>query len=124
MPTQPVHDLVAEKMCHQIRELQEAMIRLEADRVRIDHNREVIDVRMEEREKALVIQARLNEVHFESLNNVGKRLMEMQALNVHTEVYRVQHAGLEQKLDVVTRMVWVGAGAIMALQFLLHYFVK
>ena len=117
-------DLVATKMSHQIQELQAALIRVEADRVRIDHNREVIEVRMEEREKALVIQARLNEVHFESLNNVGKRLMEMQALNVHTEVYRVQHAALEQKVDVVTRMVWVGCGAVMALQFLLHYFVK
>lgn len=111
-------------MCREIQELQQTLIRLEADKVRIDHNREVIEIRLEEREKALVIQTRLNELHFEALNNVGKRLMEMQGLNVHAEVYRVQQAALEAKVEVVTRMVWVGAGAVMAFQFLLHYFVK
>lgn len=111
-------------MCNEVRDLQAAMIRLEADKVRLDHLREIMDVKLEEREKALVIQTRLDELHFTALNNTAKRLMDMQKDNIQAEVYRVQHAALEAKVEVVTRMVWVGCGAVMALQFLLHYFVK
>jgi len=107
-----------------IRQLQMAVIRLEEGRQRLDHLREVLDLRLAAAERALDLQATVYDEHLDRLNHAAERLDTMQAKCVQTDVYRVQHAAIEAKIDMIQRLVFIGVGVVAALQFALHYFTK
>ena len=101
-----------------------AVIRLEENRIRADHFREVLDLRLDAADKALSVQSQEYARRLLELNHAAERLAAMTERFVKADVYSVQHANLESKVDTISRLVFIGIGVIMAVQFLLHYLVK
>ena len=88
---------------------------------RFEHLREVLELRIASADRALALQSVEYQRRLDELNHAAERMAAMRATFVDVNVYRVQHAMLEQKVDTVTRLVFIGVGAVAALQLALHY---
>ena len=91
---------------------------------RFQHLREILELKIEAADRALVIQGTEYQRRLAELNHAADRLHALTEQFVKSEVYRVQHANLESKVDTISRLVFIGIGVIMAVQFLLHYLVR
>lgn len=67
----------------------------------IDHLREVMDLKFENSEKALRLQASEYERHLSNLNNEAKQLKEMQATYLPRELWNTEHKAI---VSIVTSM--------------------
>jgi len=91
---------------------------------RFAHLEHIMDLRIQAADKALIVQATEYQRRLAELNHAAERLLTAQEKFVNADIYRVQHAALETKVDIVMRLVFVGVGAVAALQVLLHFIVK
>ena len=71
--------------------------------------------------EALKIQAAEYERRLDILNGEAERLRQMQATYLPREVYDTQHESLEQRLEVVTKFMYVGIGLAIAIEIILRF---
>ncbi len=102
---------------------------------RLAHLREVMDLRIQAADKALVMQAAEYQRRLDELNHAAQRLTAMQERFVSSDVYRVEHralmdhmeradAALTKDVKALEKLVWGIAGTMGMLQLLAHFFFK
>lgn len=79
-------------------------------------------------EKALAMQAKEYERRLADLNHEADQLKSMQGTYVQKSIYEIQRTALEEKLEGKinqnSRLLYIGIGIVMALEFVLRVFVK
>jgi len=88
------------------------------------HLRELLQTKIDSQEKALTLQAKEYERRLADLNHEAQRLRTMQETYVPREVYEVHIKEINQKIDLVQKMVFVGFGVILAIEFYFKYLVS
>ena len=91
---------------------------------RFEQLRELVELKLASADRALALQSAEYQRRLLELNHAAERLQAMTEKFVKADVYSVQHANLENKVDTLSRLVFIGIGVIMAVQFLLHYLVR
>ncbi len=102
---------------------------------RLDHLREVFELKLAAEDRALVLQAGEYQRRLDELNHAAQRLTVMQEKFVSSDVYRVEHralmdhmdrayAVLTKELKALEKLVWGIAGTMGMLQLLAHFFFK
>jgi hypothetical protein len=71
--------------------------------------------------EALSLQAREYERRLQDLNGEAGRLQEMQQTYLEKNVYEIGHRYLTERLDSVTKLVYIGLGAVLAIELLLKF---
>ena len=84
--------------------------------------REYFDVKFELQERALTLQAEEYRRRLSDLNNEAERLRVMQTTYLPREVYESNHSGVVNKIEALEKIVFVGLGIAITLQFVLHFF--
>ena len=91
------------------------------DEQTVKHLREIVDIKFEENEKALKIQAQEYERRLEALNGEAERLRQMQTTYLPRELYSIEHKELVKKIDNLQMIVYVGMGILLTVQFVLRF---
>ena len=87
----------------------------------VNHLKEILDIKIENAEKALTLQATEYHRRLNDLNGEAKRLREMQASYVSREIYDVQHSELLKKVETNQKLIFIGMGIMLAIEFLLKF---
>lgn len=64
------------------------------------------------------------EKRLEGMNEFRDTLRDQASKFITREEYEAKHRQLDDKISTVQKIVWVGIGITLALQFLLRFFVK
>jgi hypothetical protein len=76
---------------------------------------------MSANEIALGLQAKEYERRLDGLNHETERIKNIQTTYMPKEVYEQKHALLEVKIENLQRLVYIGLGIILTVEFLLKY---
>lgn len=85
-----------------------------------EHLYEIIELR----DKATQLQAVEYSRRLDALNHEAEQLKRMHSTYLPREIYDANHRGLESKIDNIQRLVYVGLGIVLGIQFLLKFFIK
>ena len=86
----------------------------------INHLKELLEVKLESAEKALTLQAKEYERRLADLNGEAARLMEMQSKYLPRETYEIQHRELQSKIETNQKLIFIGMGIVLAIEFILR----
>ena len=73
---------------------------------------------------ALAIQTKEIERRLEGLNGEAGRLKDMQVTFIPRETYELNHKMLEDKIETIQRIVYIGIGGVLVLELFLKFFLK
>lgn len=73
-------------------------------------------------EHALQLQAREDDRRLDALNGEAERLRKMQETYIERSVYNIAHDFLMRRVEAIEKMVYVGLGIILTVQWIFHYF--
>ena len=82
-----------------------------------------LEERLHATREATVLQAKEYERRLDALNGEAERLKHMQATYLPREVFDARQRELNLKIDVLTRLVYIGCGVVLAIQ-LIWKFIK
>jgi hypothetical protein len=83
--------------------------------------REYIDVKFSSHDSALKISEKEYERRLDFLNGEAERLKHMQSTYLPREIYETKHDLTTTKIEALEKLVYVGLGIILALQFIIHF---
>ena len=118
MESEPIGTIEYYRVADDVRE---RLARLEEREANVAKLRELLDIKLAAQAMALELQAKETERRLGDLNHENARIKEAQSMSIERSVYLVQHESVVRDIALVTRMVWIGAGAVMALEVLLKY---
>jgi DNA repair exonuclease SbcCD ATPase subunit len=82
----------------------------------------VLEERLAWENEAKALQAREYERRLEALNGEAERLRSMQSTYLPREVYAVEYKSLADKVDSLSRLVFIGLGALLVLEIAIRFF--
>jgi len=87
----------------------------------INHLKELMCLKIESNEKALELQAKEYERRLENLNHEAERLRSMASTYLPRELYEAKNKEIEIKIESLQKIVSIGIGVLLTLQFILHF---
>jgi hypothetical protein len=98
--------------------------RLVVQEERTERLREVLSVQLIQSREALALQAREYERRLHDLNGEADRLREMQGQFVKKDVYELGHREVTTRQEWLLKIVYLGLGALMMIEFALKYLLR
>ena len=83
--------------------------------------KEYVESRLEAQALALKLQTHELDRRLDLLNGEAKRIEEIQRKCVDSRVYSVQHKTLEEKIETQGRLIAIGIGILLAVEFLMRF---
>jgi hypothetical protein len=83
-----------------------------------NHLKEIMEMKFAATQIALDLQAKEYERRLADLNNEAARLHQMQTTYLPREIYEAHHRELENKIDALQRICFIGMGVLLTVEFL------
>lgn len=88
------------------------------------HLKEIMDLKFQNADIALKLQAKETERRLDNLNGEAERLRNIQATYLPREVYEANQKELNSKLESLSRIVYIGIGGVLVLQIVLKFLIQ